>query len=628
MKLQLIKKYLLLLLVPGFFFTGCEKDLDHPPVKELDTDAIMTIQEIRDLYDDEPVEFTGEGNFFATVVMDENKGNIYRSLIVQDNTAGLYIRLTSPSFLNEGDSVRISLDGAVLDAYENMLQLNEIDPDRMVIKQAADKHLTPEKLTIPEITSEKQGQLIKLENVQFSFEDANKPYADAANQRALNRTLVDEDGNSIIVRTSGFADFADETTPEGSGSLIGVVSQFRNDMQLFIRKTDEVVMEDERFAPPGGDLELITIAEIRQMFADGTTNLPPNTRVEGVVISDREYQNHPGQNAYIMDENGDGIAIRFQNWHSLNYGNLIRIVTSNLPLNEFNGLLQIEEIPTGNAFAIDEGEIPEPAVTTIGNLRDNFEDYESTLIRIENVSIPSSGSFEGNIELSDGTGSVNMYTYSWAEFADDPVQGGIYNVTAIASYYYNPQLLIRSSDDLEYLGEDDDNDVDPVTEIDEDFSGFNNYEEIIGNGWNTIAEAGGRKWICRTFDGNHYAQATAFNSQDPVNIMWLLTPPVDIDAISNPVLEFQSAQAHYSHDGFGVYISTDFDGSNLDGATWEALPATLAGDDDPDHTWVDSGTIDLSGYSGIIYIGWKYEGSHPNEAGTFRVDNVKLNSAD
>ncbi len=629
MKIDQFIKYLLVIFA-AFFLASCEEDPVQPPLNEINEDAVMTIAEIRDHYNGEPVEFTGDAMLFATVVMDEHTGNIYRSLIVQDKTGGIDLRLTTPSQFSIGDSLRISLDGAVLDAFEQMLQLDNIDHNEAIVRQATEKYLEPQTIEIPDIGSNMQGHLIKLEDVQCAMQDVGETYAYPDEQRAASRTLLDPDGNSIVVRTSGYADFAGELTPEGSGSLITVVSQYGETMQLFIRSTDEVELDNERFPPPGEDADLLTISEIREMFDEGQTTIPDNSRLEGVIISDREYENHPGQNAYLMDENGDGIALRFRDWHSLNYGHEVRVIVSNMTIAQFQGLMQVEEIPTGNAHSLGEGEVPEPTLVTIGELNDNFEQYESTLIHIEDVSVPSANSYAGNLQVSDETGSVNIYTYNWADFADDPVEGGIYHITAIASFHFNPQLLLRSLDDMEYVGEDDgnDEDMDPVTEIDEDFQDYPDHEVIEGNGWTAIAEVGERKWICRTHEGNHYAQATAFGSGDDQNIMWMITPPVDLDASAQPVLEFLTAQAFHTHDGFSVYIATDFDGSNVQDASWESLPATLASGDDPAHAWIESGTIDLSDYSGIVHIAWRYEGSVPNdETGSFRVDEVQLYDA-
>ena len=453
-------KILKFFLFSGFLlliFSNCERlELDKPPIQSIDQDSIITIKELRNMFEDEPVNFGNSGfNIFGIVTMDESSGNIYREAFVQDDDAGIILRMTQTGEFQEGDSVRISLRGTILNDYRSMLQLTELDGTKNVVVQAKEKHLDPLLLTIPEITRQYQGMLVKLENVQFSLSHAGQPYANAEDLQAINRTIEDDEGNSIIVRTSGYADFASELTPEGSGSLIGLVGEHDNQMQLFIRRTAEVVMEQERFEPPGSDLELLTIAQIKEMYDNGIENLPPNTRIEGIVISDREHENLPGQNAYIMDENNDGIALRFQSWHSLDKGSIVRISSGELPITRFNGLLQVSEIPVGNAIVLDFGEVPEPTVVTIQELKNNFGQYESTLIKIQNAIIPGGGTFQGNVSVQDNTGSIMMFTTSWASFANTTVTGGIYDITAIASIFNSPQILIRSLDDLEFIDDYD-----------------------------------------------------------------------------------------------------------------------------------------------------------------------------
>ena len=620
-----------IILILAFFFamtSSCEKiEPDSPPTNTLPADSIITISELRELYNGEPIDFEDSGiNVMAIVTMDDSSGNIYREAFVQDDEAGILIRFSQFGNFSEGDSVRIALRGATLDEYRNMLQLTNVDGRTNLVVQASERYRDPIPVTIEEIDSAMQGMLVKLDEVQFSFGDVGAPYALSPEvQSGTNRNLEDCYGNGLIVRTSGYADFANEQIPEGNGSIIGLIGQFDNTMQLHIRRISEVILEGERCDPPGEDLELITIAEIKQMYADGATNLPPNTRFEGVIISDRDHENHPGQNAYMMDENGDGIALRFQSWHSLNLGLQVRINSSNMPITRFNGLLQVEQIPTGNAIVLGHGELPEPVVTTIQNLRNNINDFESTLVMIKDATLTGGGTFAGSVPVTDNTGSIDMYTTNWASFSDTQVVGGLYNITAIASIHFNPQIQIRSLDDLELLEEDDHQPGDPVTSIDEDFQSYPDHAVINQNGWTAFAEEGERNWICRTFNNNHYAQATAFNSPDPTNVMWMITPPIDRDAMSNPVFEFESAKAFYTHDGFSLWISTDFDGTNVLAATWEPLDARLAGEQDPDNTWIHSGYLDLSSYQGILHIAWRYESAAPQgNTGTFRVDNVKL----
>jgi hypothetical protein len=95
--------------------------------------------------------------------------------------------------------------------------------------------------------------------------------------------------------------------------------------------------------------------------------------------------------------------------------------------------------------------------------------------------------------------------------------------------------------------------------------------------------------------------------------------------MSSPKFTFESATAYWEHDGLTVYISTDFNGSNISGATWEELSCNLAGEDDENYDWVDSGIIDLSGYSGTGYVAFKYYGNGNTGLTTsYLIDNVLL----
>ncbi len=615
-------------------FTGCEKDdPDTPPIKTLD--SIISITELRDLYQGSPVTFdeNTDVSFFGTITMDDSSGNIYNQAFIQDQEAGIMLRIFQAGNLSQGDSVRVQLRGTTLSDYRDLLQLEDVDGSANIVVQASERDLQPMPLTIEEIITSNdlyQSMFIRLDGVQFTFTDAGSPWADAENQRGINRTLQDCDGYTLAVYTSGFADFASELTPEGNGFIQGVLGKHDGMLQLHIRDSAEAEMdmEGERCDPVDDDLDLLTLAEVKELFEDGATSLPPNTRIEGTIISDRNHENLPGQNAFMMDEHGDGIALRFQGWHSLEYNTKVSISTGTIAIERFNGLLQITDIPLGNAIPVAPGELPEPSIATLGDIINDFQTYESTVVTIENVIIPHGGTFAGNVLLDDGTGEVNMYTTAWASFADEPVEGGIYHVTGIASVYHSPQILIRSLDDLEFVEEYDDNgngDEDAVTFIDEDFQSYPDHDPIDQNGWTSIAEEGNRVWICRVFDNDHYAQATAHNSDDNTNIMWLITPAINLDEMTEPVFEFQSAQAYYSHDGFSLHISFDFDGSDVTQASWEPLDARLAEESDAEHAWIDSGNINLSAFDGIAHIAWRYEGSAPQgNSGSFRVNNVLL----
>jgi hypothetical protein len=449
--------------------TACvDQEFDVPEPANIPVGEINTIADLRQLHLDNntlPIAFTEDVSVFGVITMDGNSGNIYRTAFLQDETAAVSLRLMSPGGLYEGDSVRINLKGTRLGAYENMLQIDSVHVGNNVVKISTQKRVEPELTDINTLmtTPSMQGKLIRLEGVEFHQNELGQTLADSANLLSMNRILRDCTGNEIIVRTSGYASFANELVPAGNGSIVAILAQFRDDRQLFIRHMDEVQMNDERCPEPGEDMEIITISEIKQLQAQGASSIPANRRLEGVVISDIEYDNHPGQNLFLMDENGDGIALRFASFHEFALGDNLRVLVGSLPIERYAGLLQINNIPLGNGYLLGQAEIPAPTPTTLLNLENNFDDFESTLVYVENVVIPPTSAFEGNINISDGTGTVVLRTYDWASFAQTPVTEGVYNMVAIASYFNGVQLQLRSLSDLEYVGEYDPGQADLIT---------------------------------------------------------------------------------------------------------------------------------------------------------------------
>lgn len=425
-------------------------EFEAPEPWEYPDGQTLTIQELRSMFANEPVTFASDVYVYATVTMDDKSGNIYRSAYIQDATGGINLRLVAPGGIYRGDSVRVYLKGVTLSSYQRMLQLDNVNVDRNIEKLAVLKHITPKPATITQIRAgTMQGQLVRLDNVQFSAGEVGKPFADADGLQTLNRMLEDCDGNKLIVRTSGYANFAGQPVPAGNGSLVAVVAQFQNDIQLYIRDFNEINMAGDRCAIPGDDYNLISLANLRLGYNEGTTTIPANSRIEGVVISDLEHDNHPGQNLFLTDDSGYGIAIRFTAFHDFPIGTRVRIVfASPMPMTRFRGLLQIENIPTGNAYDLGPASLPAPVTLTINQAISQMERYQSTLIRIQNVSITGGTTFNGNLTLNDGTGQMLMYTYNWASFADNTVPSGSVTITGILSIYDEPQLLIRSLQDI------------------------------------------------------------------------------------------------------------------------------------------------------------------------------------
>jgi len=254
-------------------FAACKKEYDTPPERLLPIGSVLTIEELRNMHQGENIKFDTTFSVYAVVTADESSGNLYRNIHVQDQTGAIVLRLNTPGGIYEGDSVRIYLPGTILSVYQGMMQLDSVDVDNNIIKQATQVHVAPMEInSLSEITPAIQGYLVKVNGVEFTDAQLGQTYADAVNQSTQNRILVDCNNNSVLVRTSGFANFANQVIPSGNGSLIAVVSQFNNDMQLYIRRSSEVTMTGDRCDGSGGggecDYDVEMVQGVTQNFSD------------------------------------------------------------------------------------------------------------------------------------------------------------------------------------------------------------------------------------------------------------------------------------------------------------------------------------------------------------------------
>lgn len=250
---------LLLLSVITLLSSCIHDDFEEPPVTTIPEGTVLTLQDLYNIYNSDSVnqgtyKFTEDFSVYAVVTMDDKSGNIYKSAYVQDGFKGINLHLLSSGGLYEGDSVRIYLKGLTLGDYSGMMQLDSVHVDDNIVKVATLRHWEPEIITIDQVnTGQYLAKLVKIENVQFVNEELGLTYANEEDLLTENRTIEDEFGNTMIVRTSGYASFAGTQLPEGRGSLVALVGRFNDDWQLYIRNTGEVNFDERRF----GDVDTL-----------------------------------------------------------------------------------------------------------------------------------------------------------------------------------------------------------------------------------------------------------------------------------------------------------------------------------------------------------------------------------
>lgn len=446
-----------------------DHEFDEPPVTELPTlTGNATIAQVKALYTGSAdVQITEDWILEGVVAADDESGNFYQQIIVQDETGGLAVRMAATGLFGKyptGSQIFIKAKGLYISEYNGFPQLNgspgeaiaELLIPQYIVPGQIDKGITPTPVTLSELNDPARfdrllSTLVEFSDVQFAEVSSGVPYADAVNQFSINHTVEDCNTNSIILRSSGFADFAATLTPTGKGKLIAVLSVFRTDKQLLIRDPSDVQLSGPRCGGGSQGGDLISVADLRALYTGVTTTGPANKKVKGVVISDRAAGNIVTRNLVIQDGQA-GITVRFAADHSYNLGDEIEISVGGVELSEFNGLVQLNNVPNGNASRLGAGTLPSPREATIGAIQASGQAWESTLVKIVDATLTGTGTYNGTVTVADGSGSIPMFTRATASFSGSPLPTSTAKVTAILSDFNGLQLNIRNLSDVEASG--------------------------------------------------------------------------------------------------------------------------------------------------------------------------------
>jgi photosystem II stability/assembly factor-like uncharacterized protein len=237
------------------------------------------------------------------------------------------------------------------------------------------------------------------------------------------------------------------------------------------------------------------------------------------------------------------------------------------------------------------------------------------------VSDPSNlASFNSVSQFIIANETYDLYTYDFSAYAgtDEYIAFRLStNAGAQAGYVFLEDILIDYNyaamcnvENLPFVEDFETTTVDQVVDLD---------------CWTNFTEEGTQQWIAKSFSSNLYAQVSAFSSGEPSVKSWLISPPINMDNYDYELLTFETKTGYYVHDGLSLWISSDFDGSDPTTASWTELTATFAtGPSGGYGSWVASGDVDLSSYSGVVNIAFLYEGDDASNTTTFQLDNISI----
>lgn len=230
-----------------------------------------------------------------------------------------------------------------------------------------------------------------------------------------------------------------------------------------------------------------------------------------------------------------------------------------------------------------------------------------------------------NHYLTDISGNTVIFrTSSFSNFAGRPVASGSGTVRGVLTKFGDDyQFMARTIRDIELTGGRF------SAFYTENFQSATDGTDLNIPGWTNVAVSGTKKWKEEVFSGNGYAEFSSFGTGQALNVGWLVSPGINMDEHTGETLVFRTAQHHLDVDqeenSLHVYVSTDFTG-NPATATWTEVSVNLPTKDTAWYQFVGSGAVDLSSYTGTLYVGFKFTGSGSNTAldGAFQIDDLKV----
>lgn len=153
----------------------------------------------------------------------------------------------------------------------------------------------------------------------------------------------------------------------------------------------------------------------------------------------------PGEGFFIQDGSGpwSGIFV-FNNTISTNIGDSIRLTGRVV---EYFGFTQLSSISFHEIVSSDNDL---PPYTTLPANSISQEQYESVLIRLENVVCTNPSAGFGSWDVTDQSGNANIATGNNDIYSFSPTQGTIYNVNGPVFYSFGTyKVLPRSASDIE-----------------------------------------------------------------------------------------------------------------------------------------------------------------------------------
>lgn len=388
--------------------------------------------------------------------------------------------------------------------------------------------------------------------------------------------------------------------------------------------------------------------------------------IEGFVISSDEagnfYKTMIIQDKSEDPENGIAILIDMRAYYTkYNFGRKIYIKLSGLSIKEEKGQFllgylignEVVHIPNTliNNF-IFRSQFTEEIRPRKISLEELSSKMINTYIEVSELQFPRDAEgktyagehfdrYNGEriLEQCDNLVRSLLFTSTFADFKSMLLPIGKFSMRAVLSKDYftdkiifilnHPDVLIADDSercDPDFYGCSNQNDPGNRIIYYEDFETFQSTSDIEKQGWTNVnVNFGNGKFKKRSLNENSFLQISAYNSQETVMDVWLVSPGIDLDQSEDEQLTFKTRSTFEEGRILTVWISSDFE-EKVENATWQLLNVRISDGtrDKSNQEFTESGAIDLGCLDGEINIGFRYLGSDPGVSTTYDLDHILI----
>ena len=364
----------------------------------------------------------------------------------------------------------------------------------------------------------------------------------------------------------------------------------------------------------------------------------------------------------VVDDGATGVALLLDAYSLYNdypAGRKIYIKLKGLSIGTYHSLPQLGYTPDNTGaisgipstlignFIVKANYPNEIKVTkiTLADIAGANVQLENRLVQIDNVEFdaastqvpyaapaPSTGT---SLNISDCSGSIVLRSSGYANFQPALTPTGKGTITAIYTVYNSgSQLVLRDTSDVQMH---DPNRCDGVVFVDpskiifkEDFQSVTLNGTVLSlPGWVNFTEAGSVQYKGGILGSTtKFTKISAFSTGEADVKSWLITPAINLSGATNPVFSFKSNDGYDNGASLKVYISTNYSGSgDPTTATWTELTGLTVSSGHASgygSQFISSGTKSINGYTGNVYIAFKYVGADPSLSTTFEIDDVMV----